>query len=184
MADHEWPLSHQGRVQAEKLAGLLRPLKIEKVFSSPYLRCGKTLQPFLEASGIAPVVDHEFRERTISLELRVDFREIWTRSWDDFSFALPGCEPSNDAQSRFVGAVKQAATQDVGIVAICTHGNVIGLLMNHVEPQWGREATDRLRNPDVLKLNVSGSEFVWDRAFRLEGLDEIASGYHETPIDW
>ena len=94
----EWPLSAVGQIQAEKLGDLLEPLGIEVLFSSPFARCLRTVQPFAAKAGFDVVVKEDLRERLGVKEIVRDFQEISRRSWDDFDFALPGCESSLDAK--------------------------------------------------------------------------------------
>ena len=178
----EWPLSAVGRIQAEKLGDLLEPLGIEVLFSSPFARCLRTVQPFAGKAGFDVVVKEDLRERLVAKEIVRDFQEISRRSWDDFDFALPGCESSLVAQQRFVAAVKDIfAGYPHKTIGISTHGNVIGLLLNHIDRAFGREQADGLKNPDVVRV-VAGDPLVWDREFRLPGLQNIATDYKETPI--
>ncbi len=178
----EWPLSAFGQIQAEKLGDLLEPLGIEVLFSSPFTRCLRTVRPFADKAGLDVVVKEDLRERLVAKEIVKDFQEIWRRSWGDFNFALPGCESSLDAQQRFVAAVKDIfAGYSDKTIGISTHGNVMGLLLNHIDRAFGREQADRLTNPDVVRV-VANDRLVWDREFRLPGLENIATDYKETPV--
>ena len=178
----EWPLSAAGQIQAEKLGGLLGPLGIEVLFSSPFVRCLRTVQPFASKAGLDVVVKEDLRERLVAKEIVRDCQEIWRRSWDDFNFALPGCESSLDAQKRFVAAVNDIfAGYSHKTIGISTHGHVMGLFLNHIDGAFGREQADRLKNPDVVRV-VAGDRLVWDREFRLPGLEDIATDHKETPV--
>lgn len=178
----EWPLSAVGQIQAEKLVDLLETLGIEALFSSPFARCLRTVQPFAGKAGFDVVVKEDLRERLAVKEIVRDFQEIWRRSWDDFNFSLPGCESSLDAQQRFVAAVKDIfAGCSHKTIGISTHGHVMGLFLNHIDRDFGREQADRLTNPDVVRV-VARDRLVWDREFRLPGLENIATDYKETPV--
>ena len=61
----EWPLSTVGQGQAEKLCGLLEPLGIEVMFSSPFLRCLQTVQSFADKAVIDINVKDNLRERLV-----------------------------------------------------------------------------------------------------------------------
>ena len=177
----EWPLSAFGQIQAEKLGDLLEPLGIEVLFSSPFVRCLRTVQPFASKAGLDVVVKEDLRERLVAKEIVKDFQEIWRRSWDDFSFALPGCESSFDAQKRFVASVEDIFAGYVHkTIGISTHGNVMGLFLNHIDRAFGREQAEGLRNPDVVRV-VANDRLVWNREFRLPGLENIATDNKETP---
>ncbi len=185
VAEPDWPLSQRGYEQATQLGPLLETLDIGKVYSSPYRRTLSTIDPFVKKLGLEVVVDPDLRERRITDRVRKDFPEVWMRSWRDFSFALPGCETSFDAQRRFVGAVSRIMTAESSpTVGISAHGNVIALLLNHVEAGYGWEQADRLRNPDVVKLDFSPGGLSWDRSFSLPGIDNIVTFHEDTPIDW
>ena len=47
------PLDGKGRRQAQGLPGLLSNYEIERIFSSPYLRCTQTVEPLAAARGLA-----------------------------------------------------------------------------------------------------------------------------------
>ena len=76
----KWPLSAVGQIQAEKLGDLLDPLGIEVLFSSPFARCLRTVQPFAGKAGLDVVVKEDLRERLVAKEIMRNFQEIWRRS--------------------------------------------------------------------------------------------------------
>ena len=177
----EWPLSTVGQGQAEKLCGLLEPLGIEVMFSSPFLRCLQTVQSFADKAGIDINVKDDLRERLVVQGIVDDFSKIWRRSWDDFNFAMPGCESSLDAQKRFAAAVEDIlAGNKRETIGISAHGNVIGLFLNHIHPAFRRDEAEALTNPDVVRVLADG-RFVWDQEFHLPGLENIATNHLETP---
>lgn len=184
LPEHAWPLSNRGESQAEALGALLEPLGIARLHSSPYLRCVNTIGPFARRSGIEIVRTDDLRERNIAGGVIDNFREVWLRSWKDFSFSLPGCESSYEAQERFVGAVRQILRRESGVIGISTHGAVLALLLNHLDPTYGLAEADMLKNPDVVKLDFIDDELNWDRKFLLPGIHDVATHHDETPIDW
>ena len=56
--DHQRPLNEHGYGQAEKLFRRLRAARIERVISSPALRCTDTVWPLAKALGLA-IVKHD-----------------------------------------------------------------------------------------------------------------------------
>ena len=46
------PLSGPGRRQAEGLVGALKKARIERILSSPYIRCVETVKPLADARGL------------------------------------------------------------------------------------------------------------------------------------
>ena len=177
-----WPLSLVGRDQAGKLSNLLEPLGIEVLFSSPFVRCMRTVQPFASKASININVKNDLRERLLAREIADNYYEVWCQSWDDFNFALPGCESSSDAQNRIVAAVLDIRSRWEGkTIGISAHGNVIGLFLNYLVPAFGRVQAEDLKNPDVVRVTASG-RLIWDQEFHLPGLEDIATDHNETPI--
>lgn len=176
-----WRLSPTGARQAEQLAGLLEPLGIRQIFSSPFVRTLHTAAPFAEKQALKIVVADDLRERLIENDDCHPSDEVWHKSWEDFAFALPGCESSIMAQSRMCRAVESIARQVTDTTAIFTHGNVIGLFLNALTGSFGRKESEAITNPDVIKISHDGRCFIWDRHFRLDGLGHIATAHNQTP---
>ena len=171
-------------VQAIQLAELLAPLVIEQLYSSPYLRCVQTIGPFAETMSMKIEQRRGLHEREISKRLIEDFYAVWCESWEDFDFALPGCESNRQAQSRFLEAVRTVVRgSPYQTIGICAHGAVIGLLLHSIGNGVGREDAERLTNPDVIRVVIDGEHWNWDREFQLPGLLALTSRPDETPID-
>lgn len=56
------PLTPRGERQAEALAGVLEPLGVDRVLSSPSVRCIDTIQPFAARTGLVVELLDELRE--------------------------------------------------------------------------------------------------------------------------
>ena len=178
----QWPLSPQGKSQAEKLSSLLSHLRVTDVISSPYLRCVETVNPFVEKSEVNFSTVEGLRERHLANGLIKNFEEVWEKSWGDFDFKLEGCESSREAQIRIRNTVDCIVQDYLGkTIAISTHGFVLGLFLNSIDPENGRKVAAAIKNPDVKKIDFCGGEFLWDRGFSLTGLDEITTFNHESP---
>lgn len=180
----KWALSGIGEFQASALSRLLLPLGIESVYSSSFFRCLQTIRPFANRVGLDVAIDEGLRERLVAETLIEDFDDIWQMSWRDFDYTLPGCESSNVAQDRFVSAVREIADFNRGRrIVLSTHGNVIGLFLNHIDKKHGIAEAEGLTNPDVLRVYNTETGFELDESFVLVGLDRIASEHCDTPID-
>jgi len=182
--DAQWPLSERGLAQAAQLPELLIPLGIEQLFSSPYLRCIQTIGPFAKTVNLDIEQRKGLHERLISKMLIEDFTSVWHQSWVDFDFALPGCESNRQAQSQFLAAVREIVRESTAeTVGICAHGAVMGLLLHTITDGSGRELTDALTNPDVIRIDIDNDVWNGNRQFQIPGLIEILSHHQETPID-
>ncbi len=179
----DWSLSPVGARQAEELAGLLAPLEIANVCSSPFVRALETARPFAHRHGLVIRVVDDLRERLLTNEAGLPSDEVWRRSWEDLGFCLPGCESSLAAQARISRAIGGIVQSINGTSAVFTHGNVISLFLNALTGTVGRAEAETLTNPDVLKISWRGGAFAWDRAFRLPGLARIATDHRETPTE-
>ncbi|HEU5224975.1 MAG TPA: NUDIX hydrolase [Actinomycetota bacterium] len=60
--DEERPLTQRGRKQARRLVERFQGLDIQRILSSPFLRCVQTVQPLGEARGLAVEATPELRE--------------------------------------------------------------------------------------------------------------------------
>jgi 2,3-bisphosphoglycerate-dependent phosphoglycerate mutase len=177
----DWRLSPVGLRQAGQLAGLLAPLGIRRVCSSPFTRSLQTAAPFAREQALAVAVLDDLRERVLATGPGYDLDELWRKSWDDFDFALPGHETSAAAQRRFCRALQLIAQATAGTTAVFTHGHVIALFLNTLERGVGRKEAEALTNPDVFKVEWQDGVFVWERAYRLAGLANIATDHGQTP---
>jgi broad specificity phosphatase PhoE len=147
----DWRLTSRGRRQAEELADRLATAGISAIVTSPYQRAIDTVQPLGKRLGCAISVRGDLHERELCKTIRDDWQELVARAWADFSFALPDCESGLACQKRMVmcieGIVKEFAGQTV---AVCSHGNAIGLLLNSIDPGFGHADWQNMRFPDVF----------------------------------
>jgi 8-oxo-(d)GTP phosphatase len=67
--DVERPLTRRGRKQARRLVDRFRGLEIQRILSSPFVRCVQTLEPLAEARGLPVEVATELGEGASVVEL-------------------------------------------------------------------------------------------------------------------
>jgi broad specificity phosphatase PhoE len=87
--------------------------------------------------------------------------------------------PKSGLQRRWRRFVDPACRR----IAISSHGNVIGLLLNSLDAAFHRPHTEQLRNPDLLRLLYANSELRWHKGFKLAGLELISTEHGATPVD-
>ncbi|HZF31497.1 MAG TPA: histidine phosphatase family protein [Gammaproteobacteria bacterium] len=174
--DEDRPLTAAGRDQAAALSEALLALGIEEVHSSPYRRCVDTIGPFAERAGLP--VNHVtgLRERSFTRDPVHDWDTLWKKVWSDFDFAFPDGESSRQAQARMYEATLQVVTTSVArTLAISSHGNVIGLLLQHIDRRFAFEHACAIRNPEVLRVTFDGASLRWDADFSLDALASFAT---------
>lgn len=181
--DARRPLSERGRRQADRLVGQLEQLGIEEIHTSPYERCLQTIAPLSRTLGLEPRLVHDLRERTFTQSHVEDWATMWKTAWMDPDFALADGESGRQAQARMHAAVTRLVKQStVRTLAVSSHGNVIGLLLQHIDPRFGLEQANAIRNPDVLRVTYDG-RLRWDCDLRLAGLDAFATTFGATTLD-
>lgn len=163
------PLSERGFADATQVTELLRKENIDIVVSSPYKRAVQTVE------GIAKYINTEvekidgLKERTLTTVPADDFLLAITKVWEDYNFSWEGGESNNVAQKRGVETTVKILEKYKGKnVVIGTHGNIMVLIMNFFDNQYGFSFWKNLDMPDVYKLTFDGNvlrnvERLWGR---------------------
>ncbi|HEY8169553.1 MAG TPA: histidine phosphatase family protein [Candidatus Limnocylindria bacterium] len=158
IADDDRPLTDAGREAAAELAYELDGYELTAVYSSPYARSLETLEPLarLRRLEIHRLVD--LRERRLSVEPDDDWRDSLERSWADPDFALPGAESGREAQRRAIGALDLIRMRhpDGGRLVLGSHGNLISLLLQVLEPEVDYAFHEAMPMPAVYRLTHDG----------------------------
>ena len=181
--ESDWALSPVGAQQARGLVPVLGSLGVRRVYSSPYRRCRATLGPFAAAQGIEITLHEGLRERRIASQWVPDFRAVWRRSWEDFSYALEGGESSWVCRARIGATVAAIVQQHPGeTIAIGSHGNAIGLFLHYVDETFGLEGASALRTPEIIKVVHRGDGFAWEKMFSAGAeFERLATDFRLTP---
>jgi len=181
--ESDWALSPVGAQQAQGLVPVLGSLGVRRVYSSPYRRCRDTLGPFAAAQGIEITLHEGLRERRIASQWVPDFRAVWRRSWEDFSYALEGGESSWVCRARIGAAVAAIVQQYPGeTIAIGSHGNAIGLFLHYVDETFGLEGASALRTPEIVKVVHRGDGFAREKMFSAGAeFERLATDFRLTP---
>ena len=155
------PLSERGFADANTVTVLLKRENIDHVISSPYRRAIQTVE------GIAQFVNKEidivedFKERLLSEKPVENFPKAIAKVWEDYDFSWEGGESGNIAQKRGVHATLQVLENNVGKnIVIGTHGNIMVLIMNYFDSNYGFEFWNELEMPDIYKLSFDQKKLV------------------------
>ncbi|NRA68086.1 MAG: histidine phosphatase family protein [Pseudobacteriovorax sp.] len=187
VSTENWPLSPKGDRQAGQLVSVLESLSIDKVYSSPYKRCLDTIKPFIDKHDIPCEIHDELRECHVTHKFmaKEEFLKVFEKSWEDFSFCLEDGESCQEAQKRIVDFLNGLEANGNHNLLLSSHGNLIGLLLNHIDRSFGSNDANQLMNPDIKKLKI-GRHIEWDRSFDSKSilcdfysdLDNVPVKYH------
>jgi 8-oxo-dGTP diphosphatase len=154
--DRDRPLTEAGMDQARRLAAELAggETPIDRLYSSPWVRCTQTLDPLADAMGAA-VVDVDGLGEVVSLPVH-DGGDAWvTSAW------LGG---------RAVAFLDRAVAEHAGgRVVACSHGDVIPALVALIVGRDGLDAAD--------VRCAKGGRFTLD----FDGARCVAATYHPPP---
>jgi 2,3-bisphosphoglycerate-dependent phosphoglycerate mutase len=149
----EAPLTEAGALAAVRLAERLALLAPDAVYSSPYLRARRTVQPFADRAGLSISEDHRLHERVLSPTPLKDWLDHVRRSYDDPEHrAAPGGESFREARARGLAALADIVAAGHRLPVAVSHGALISSILHGVDPQLGFEAWRSLRNPDVFEV--------------------------------
>lgn len=129
------PLSHQGVSQIKVLRNTFHDTKIDRIISSPMLRCRQSCELLFGDSDV--VYDEDLREIDFGRWEGMTFQEIaehdpgLVEQWADWS--LDFCFPEGESIGHFVGRVQRAGQLLAGLteenVMVVCHGGVVRALL-------------------------------------------------------
>ena len=163
--ESEWPLSERGIAQARALVDVLATERIDVIASSPYLRAHETVRPLAASRGLPIALVPNLRERKLVPGHDPEWERHLVRAWQNFDYALPGCESGKMCQTRVRQALQTLAQAHVGqTVVAASHGNAIALFLNALDATFGFERWQAMKTPDLFAIRWCDSSFTNDRA--------------------
>ena len=148
------PLAPEGYEQAQALVRTLTGLRAGPLYTSPYRRAQETIRPYSEISGQQLVVLENLRERRLSRAPLDNFRDHIALSFDDPDHAGPGGESHRDLRARANAALGEIAARGGARPAFVTHGNFTAALFSEIDPNFGFDDWQAMRNPDVFDVTL------------------------------
>lgn len=158
----EAQLTENGLKQARELADFFNGIDVERIISSPYLRAIQTIEPLADQLAIEVEQDDQLKERLLSSTPLPDWYESLRATFEDFDLAYEGGESSRAATIRAIGVLDRVITEGKNTILV-THGNLMALLLHHLDQAFGFEEWSRLQNPDVYLLTVKGDAKTLER---------------------
>jgi 2,3-bisphosphoglycerate-dependent phosphoglycerate mutase len=166
--DEGRPLSRRGRRDAVRVAELLAPEDVAAIYSSPERRAMETVEPLADQLQLGPIPIHDLRERELPVQRAGEFEAVVRASWLKPDVVVPGAEPLLAAQARGLDAVRSVLSRHSGrAVVVSTHGNLLALVVNALDPAYGYEFWRGLTFPDIYELQFRGTRLesmrrVWE----------------------
>lgn len=162
----EAKLTDEGLKQALELAELFLETKIDRIISSPYKRAIQSIQPLANRLNIEVEVNSLLSERVLSTNSYSDWYEKLRNTFGDFELKFEGGESSQDAVNRIVQVFESVYNSEVENTIIVTHGNLMALLLNYFNENFGFNDWESLSNPDVYHLKIKNENVTYTRLWK------------------
>ena len=154
-------LSIQGETDARKVAELMLLEKVDVIVSSPFVRSIKTIEEVAKNLGLEIELLEELRERMIKGDYELPWEEVKPaieKSFSDKDYCLPGGETTKQAQERAIPIIKRLLNEYEGKnIVVGTHGNIMTIMMNYFDDQYGYDFWASTSKPDIYKLHFNDS---------------------------
>jgi 2,3-bisphosphoglycerate-dependent phosphoglycerate mutase len=155
------PLSDKGMKDAEGITSLLQKASINKVISSPYKRAVQTVEGVANHFNLKVEIVDDLRERKLSNHPVPNFQEAMDKVWGNPEFDFEGGESNVTAQIRGVKAISHILDKYKGQnIVIGTHGNIMVLIMNYFNQQYGYDFWKGLTMPDLYQLTFENQKLL------------------------
>ena len=157
-------LTEIGRNQAETLAGFLSDYLIDMIVSSSYTRARQSIEPFAVKTGLPVHPDHRLIERRLSEHAIDNWREVIRDSFEDLTLRAPGGESASEVLDRGWAAITDLLDGGYRFPIAVTHGNLLSLILNSLDRNFGYGGWASLSNPDVFALKeADDGRWVFER---------------------
>jgi 2,3-bisphosphoglycerate-dependent phosphoglycerate mutase len=156
-------LSEQGKSDSIRVAEILETEGIDIVVSSSFARAIDTVQPLADILDKEIILFEELVERSIAslkhVISEVELLDGIEKSFVDLDYCLPEGETTRQAQDRAIPIIKQLLTDYVGKkIVIGTHGNILTIILNYFDKDYGYDFWLKASKPDVYKVEFEGIE--------------------------
>ncbi|GKU80628.1 histidine phosphatase family protein [Niallia sp. NCCP-28] len=150
-------LTELGWEQANKLADCLADVPVDRIISSPFLRAVQSLTPYAENNDRIIQMDNRLSERILSSVSYADWMEKLEATFLDMDLKFIGGESSREAMNRIAEVIEEVQKSEDSNVIMVTHGNIMSLLLNYYDKNFGFKEWENLKNPDIFLLEVAKS---------------------------
>lgn len=165
------PLSQKGEVDANRIANIMKDKEVDVFVSSPYRRAVQTIEGIAKERNKEITIIEELREKDLKGDYVLTEDELTQsikHSFEDRDFCLIGGESVREVQNRAIPLLQNLLHQYEGkAIVIGTHGNVMTIIMNFFNPEYGYEFWRSTSKPDIYQLTYTGQTLekvqrLWD----------------------
>lgn len=148
------PLTDIGAQQALALRDVFATRPIQRILSSDAARAVASIQPVADAHQLTIEREPRLRERVLAPEPRADWLTLLQHSFETPSFKIEGAESGEEAAAR-IRSVLSSVEATEGDMIVVTHGNLLALYLQQLDPTFGFEAWRTMPNPAVYAIDCS-----------------------------
>lgn len=160
------PLTDNGYEQAEDLSNYFSSITIDRIIASPYIRAIDSIQPLAQRLNLSIETDNRLIERILSTTSLSDWSEKLKDTFEKPELKFKGGESSKEAMQRIIEVVEEILDGNDKNTIIVTHGNLMSLLFNYYDKNFGFEHWKNLNNPDVFILTNEENKIKFKRVWK------------------
>jgi 2,3-bisphosphoglycerate-dependent phosphoglycerate mutase len=158
--DDSRPLSNAGIEAARVVADRLESRPIRAVYTSPSRRSVETVEALAGRLRLRPELVPDLRERELPAVPTGEYEALVRQAWRHPAEAPGGGESNVRAQARGLVVLRTVVARHVGSQAVLgTHGNLLALILNALDPKFGYEFWRGLSFPDIYQVTFSGTQY-------------------------
>ncbi|CAM2905302.1 histidine phosphatase family protein [Paenibacillus sediminis] len=158
-AERSRGLTDNGKLDAIVVKELLINEGIDLFYSSPYSRTINTIMVLANELSKEIIIEEDLREREIGDFSKCHFKEAKRKVYEDFRFSFTNGESSEQAQRRAVKVVEKILEEhDDKRIVIGTHGDIMSLMLNYFDKNYGFSFWESTSMPDIYQLYFEGLE--------------------------
>lgn len=162
----EAQLTDKGFKQAIEISKFFARIKIDRIISSPYKRAIQSIQPLAARLNLEIEINRKLIERVLRTESLSDWLDKLKATFEDFELTFEGGESSQEAMKRIVKIIEDVFNNEHENTIIVTHGNLMSLLLNFYNKNFGFDDWQNLSNPDIYLLKNVGNKVIYERLWK------------------
>ena len=160
-------LTDKGKEQSIELMHFFQEIPLDRLISSPYKRAQDSCRPIAEDKQIVLEEDIRLSERVLAGQDLPNWLQLLEESFLDLDKKLEGGESGAEAGARGLEVIEEAISGPGTHIGIMTHGNLLTLMLQQLNPEYGFSAWKSLTNPDVYHVRINQGQCQIDRIWNV-----------------